>query len=557
MSIYRENLKIALQLTGLSFTTGLEETFYFSNSGFIAAIAGDTEERYYQPLIKDSILLKHDISQTSDGINVRLINNDQNYLSDYLFHDYSLKIYIQADFSPASTAWYPFFIGECDSLTVKRFTVDIKAKSHFEVLTKSLNPAVFTGVSTSFEGEVEATDKTKPRLFGDVFNISPILLKANTLVYGCNWDYAGNRAAVTTISAVKDGGVALTLDVAGGVGGDFTTTALMDAYAPPAGQYVTCLAEGTIKLGSTPTFSVTMDVIEATQTVTQFANLLATELALSGTTVHFDPGYIFGFYYTSSTTYVSMFNALLKDRDLAYWFDSASILNIDTVRGYDANPAVVRFLDAGQEFIDDDDIIAFKVDRAKYELPPEKVNLKYQKNYTIQNEGDLAGSVPVRTREYLKADALKASLVMGCNPSYYKDIETVELESGIRNLVDATTEVAAWMAHRAQINDIFEVTCPILAANSSIILGVMTTSCTPVNIASTSILISSTSYLISNNNSACSQYGALTLGDTVVLNSDHFDINDDKFVVIGVNIDTKKMMVTYKLYGLRPISDCP
>jgi len=552
VSVQREQLQIALQITGVSFDTGLESTFYFSNSGFTAFIAGDTEERFYEPLLKDSILLQRKLGNTNDSMNVRLINKDQNYLNDYLFHDRSMKIYVKSNFAPSSNVWYPLFIGECDTLLVKRKTVEIKAKSHFDVLTKVINPEVFTGVPANFEGEIELKDKTKPRLFGDVFNITPVLLKSNTLVYGCNWDYAGARAAVASIDAVKDGGGALTFTA------DYATTALMDAAtAPISGNYHTCLAEGTIKLGSKPVYDITIDVKQVTKTVTDFVNFLVSELSLNGSVIHFAPSYTFGLYQTSSTTYVKLFKSIIDNLDVIYWFDAVGDLNVNTVRGYELNTPLVRFLDAGQDFIDNTDIIAFKVEKVEYEFPPKQINLGYQKNYTIQNTGDLSGLVNVKDIEVYKNEYLKTSALLTCNVALYNDLETVDIDSNIRYSADAVTETAAWLAHRNQINDIFEVTCPILASNTGIVLGVMTNNCTGVRISSTTVLISDTNYLISNNDSTCDQHDALDLGDTVTINSEYFEIDDDKFVVIGINVNTKRMLVTYKLLGFRPITACP
>jgi len=550
-------LKIALKLTGVSFETGLEETFYFSNSGFTASIAGDTEEIYYEPLIKSSILIKRQVGTTDDHISIQLINDQQNHLSEYLYNGYKLELYLSANYAPSSSNWYPVFLGVSESVIVKRLTVEIKAKSHFDIFNKSINPEVFSGIRGEYEGDDVLKGKTKPRVFGKVFNISPILLRSDNLVYGCNWSYDGTRDSILSFDGIRDGGAQLILDQSDFAGGDYPTTQSMDLYAPPAGQYVMCTAESTFKLGSSPVYGVTLDITQATQTITDFVQFFVQELAIGGFIIHSAPSYTFGLYIDSLSSYFSLFDSVIKDLDIAYWFDASSDFNVASLRNYEDNPELARFIDAGQDFLNDQDIVTFAIERTKYILPPKQVQLGYRQNYTVQSQDQLAGLTTEEEKQAYKEPYRYSSNTLQCNSDLYKNLESIDYNTAIYDQYDAELAASEWLKVRRQINDVIEVTCPILSSNSGVILGVIIDpSSAFVNIASTSVLISSTTYLISHNNSAYSGQKNLELGDTVLVNSFYFNHVDQKFVVHGIYTDLKKMQVKYTLIGLRAITTC-
>jgi len=252
------DLKIAIKLSGVNFETGIVDTFYFSNSGFVAAIGGDPVAHYYEPYLKDGILFKKDAIADTDFISINLANVGQlDYLPDYLFNGYALEVYVSANYAPDSDNWYPMFLGTAQSVLLQRRSVKIKAASHFNTFENAMNPEVFAGIRGEYEGDPELQGASKPRLFGKVFNITPVLLRSDNLVYGCNWKYDGTRATVLEFTEVRDGGAPLTLDITNAPGGNYTATTLMDLYQPAAGHYVTCLSEGTFKLGSSPIYGLT------------------------------------------------------------------------------------------------------------------------------------------------------------------------------------------------------------------------------------------------------------------------------------------------------------
>jgi len=550
-------LKIAIKLTGVNFETGIEKTFHFSNAGFVANIDGDNEQIYYEPLLKDSILSNIQSDSTDDSVSIRLINNGLNELSDYLFNGYPLEVYVSSNYAPSSTNWYPMYKGACKTLIVKRLLVDIKAVSNFDIFNKSMNPETFRGVRGEYEGDEDLKGKTKPRLFGKVFNITPVLLRSDNLVFGCNWKFNGLRESVVVFESIRDGGAELILDITDSAGGDYESTASMDAYQPSTGEYVTCTAEGTFKLGSSPVYGVTCDVTQQTQTYTDIVQMYSIELNFEGYIIHYAPSYILGFYLDTNVEYVNFNNQIIDNLDLTNWFDGSKKFNVTSLRNLDSKISVARFIDAGQSFKDDQDIVVFSIDRVGYELPPKQIQVGYKKNYTVQNQDQLAGVTTQEEKEIYKRDFDFSTRYLTCNSDIYINQESKEYLTSIQYKTDADTESYQWLNQRRSIVDRIQVTCPILSANSLVILGVIVDQIGAyVNIASTNVLISNDTILINNNNTNYSGQRTLQMGDPVLLDSLYFDYADSIFIVYGIAVNTKTMQVTYDLVGHREISKC-
>lgn len=107
--------------------------------------------------------------------------------------------------------------------------------------------SVYAGTG-GLEGGSELAGKRRPWPLGYVKNIPGVLVIASENLYDIN---AGPIEAVT---AVRDRGGALTFSA------NYATTALLRAASIPAGQYATCLAEGRVRIGGSPSTQIRFDV---------------------------------------------------------------------------------------------------------------------------------------------------------------------------------------------------------------------------------------------------------------------------------------------------------
>lgn len=120
-------------------------------------------------------------------------------------------------------------------------------------LDRPLQSARYAGTTVltgpTAEGTADLKDQPKPLCFGRALNVPAVAVNPFDLIYQLH------DGALASIS-VFDGGVPLTH------AGDFTTIAALRAASIRAGQYGTCLALGLFRLGATPAFGVTADVLE-------------------------------------------------------------------------------------------------------------------------------------------------------------------------------------------------------------------------------------------------------------------------------------------------------
>lgn len=145
-------------------------------------------------------------------------------------------------------------------------TLDIRDPATY---AQNLFPtSVYTGTGNA-NGSADLEGTVKPVILGRVWNAAPVLVDPVKLIY------QAHDGPIAAVSGVFDGGVALTFSA------DFTTYAFLASATVSAGQYATCRAEGMIRVGSSPVFTITAHVdghAAAGTTVRSIAGWLAAQL---------------------------------------------------------------------------------------------------------------------------------------------------------------------------------------------------------------------------------------------------------------------------------------
>jgi hypothetical protein len=156
----------------------------------------------------------------------------------------------------AQDAAYPagyatFLTGTAEQVEVGASRATIRLRDRLQVLQQPLQATLYAGTNSlpsGVEGVPEdIKGKPKPLLFGRRYQIQPIPVNTARLIYQFH------DGAAQAVDAVYDQGVALTFGTAR------ANQAAMEATAPAAGQYDTCLSIGMIRLGATPAGKLTMD----------------------------------------------------------------------------------------------------------------------------------------------------------------------------------------------------------------------------------------------------------------------------------------------------------
>lgn len=105
------------------------------------------------------------------------------------------------------------------------------------------------------DGDATLAGILKPYAVGYVFNLTPVMINATALIGQVS------RSSVAAISAIYDGRAPLT------PGADYPTYPALAAAAAAPGSYATCLAQGLYRLGSTPVYGITCDVVGDADTI--------------------------------------------------------------------------------------------------------------------------------------------------------------------------------------------------------------------------------------------------------------------------------------------------
>lgn len=134
----------------------------------------------------------------------------------------------------------------CAGLSWDLETVSIRLRDLGELFQLPIASSYYAGTGGA-EGGDDLKGQPKPQMYGTCFNVAPVLIDAANLVYQFH-----DRAA-QSVSEVRDGGSALTLD------GDSADYAALIAASISTGHCRTCLALGLIRLGGVSEFTITLD----------------------------------------------------------------------------------------------------------------------------------------------------------------------------------------------------------------------------------------------------------------------------------------------------------
>lgn len=299
------------------------------------------------------------------------------------------------------------FQGTCDVVHSARGSIAIALRDPFGKLDVPIQTEVYPGTG-GLEGDASVEGLLKPLTFGRCENIPPLLIDAAGLVYQFHY-YTGARAA-QQVEAVRDKGVALT-PVAGG--NDITDLALasVDDWTPVAGEFITDLAQGLIRLGSKPQDGqITADVLgdavgsyvskipDIVRRVAVDFGGLSDPAEIEAVSFNDFPdetgssGYYTG---TAQRSIVQVISELLRGADAWGTFTREGLFQIG------------KFLDPDTATVDatvpEDDVRAVS-SRGAEPLPVTRVRAGYQRMWAVQSQEALAGAVSEADRALYGAE---------------------------------------------------------------------------------------------------------------------------------------------------------
>lgn len=289
----------------------------------------------------------------------------------------------------------------------------IRIKDPSARLSVPIQPTKYGGTNVlpdGYDGTSDIAGKPKPLFFGPVYNATPVCVNTSRLIY------QGNELTAA-IPAVYDKGVLLT------AGAAYATPADMQANEPAPNTYrVLSHATGTFfRLGSSPVGAITFDGIEgataADRTAAQTGKRIASRAIAAGDIYAADVAALdaansaeVGIFISQEMTVAEALDQVLGSVGAWYAFDSNTKLRMAQLTAATGAPDFTLTTDDYESL----EIVASN-DFGRG-VPPYKVNLSYQKNYTVQNTGELAGSVNHDTdwvKRYLPSSAQISSIAYG------------------------------------------------------------------------------------------------------------------------------------------------
>ncbi len=266
-------MTIAIDVTGYRLSDGTLQTLRFSDDGFMTLPSDTPSNAYYEPRLSapphfarslfNTAQASFGASQSTPG-EIVLENSDGGIdylLTDYAFDGRPFTMRVGTLGTPFS-AWTVTASGTLSDAKVSNTTtLSLVVNDRLKTLALTQQRPTYGGTNVLPNGvDGTANDlagQYKPRVYGQVLNISPKCVNTSNLIY------QASDQANCAIAAVYDNGVALTQDA------DYPDLATLQSTQPASGHYRRF--QGYFRLGASPASQVTCD---ATTGVTAAASIM-------------------------------------------------------------------------------------------------------------------------------------------------------------------------------------------------------------------------------------------------------------------------------------------
>lgn len=304
-------------------------------------------------------------------------------------------------------------------LTATSDSIEVQSNSELRIVlfdkTRLLNKELQT---STYSSPSPSDGKLVPVMFGKVYNIKAVLTDPSTLTY----NFSSN--ASQSIDAVYDNGVLLT----SGVG--YTATPITSTFV----------------LTSSPAGAITVDATTYTTTIGELLlSMLTTWAELSPETdIDTDSldaldlicDYELGVNFYDRINCIDALDLFSKSFGGYWYFNRTGKLVVKQFNGVGTPIAVIS-----------DDMIYGDLEVELLEPPTYKITIGYEKNWTVQDEDGLAGSVTAERRAWLSQEYRNVSQYRYSTLTKHPyALAPEQIDTLITNSTDATTEASRVVA---------------------------------------------------------------------------------------------------------------
>jgi len=404
-----------------------------------------------------------------------LVNNDGalDGLMAYSFagRSITIKLGVVLPNSNGAVSWVTVIKGTMEQAELSWQKVTIRVRDRQQDLAKPLQQTRYAGsnsLPTGLEGVAgDLKGKPKPLIFGKVFNVAPPQVNTDKRIYQVH-----SGSALSSIAAVYDRGNALVF------GSAYSSQSDMESNPPSAGQYrlwIDSTAGAFIRLGATPTGTVTVDAYQgdttASRTVGQIFKqiLLASGLSTSDISLTDVAAldavapYETGLYapHDQDITPLQLLDELCSSVGAWYGCDAAGVFRIGQIALPTGTPVGV---------ITATDIL--KIERVASRdpgvgVPAWKVKIGYQRIYNVQN--DLTAAVSDARKSYLSDEYRRAESTDVAVKTANLTSPELEFDTQLTTESDAIAEAARRLLIYKTRRDMYQVTIRVDASLAAIL----------------------------------------------------------------------------------------
>ena len=453
---------ILMELTAAVNAAGALAVFYVSTHSFCTSPLDTPSNTAFLPVLVDPGMLGvHAYSDGRTGGATRLetgeavLANNDGQFDDWLDYGFDGRpVTIRAGHGGAYPAAFPVVLtGTVESIEATRVSLIIRLRDLQYVFARAALQHRYAGTNVlpvGLEGTADdLKGKFKPKAYGMVFNVPVPIVNTSKLTYQVS------DGPVDSIAAVYDKGGQIT------AGANFASSALLQAAAPAAGTFITCLSEGYFRLGSSPVGTVTADVVQGASATDRTAAQLIKALALDAGIA---PGAIsaadvaaldsaasavVGMWVDGDVTVQQAMDSIAASIGAWYGFDGAGSLRMGRLTAPVGVPVLTLSLDE----------IGDEMERRPARdngVPVWSVTVNHTKIWTVQ-ASDLVGSVSSARRAFLGADMRAVVSEEPAIKDKYLLATAAEVDTLLTTSADATVEADRLLALHKVRRDIFEL----------------------------------------------------------------------------------------------------
>lgn len=383
-----------VDLTAVIDDVGTKQTFRYSSAGYVTSPTSTPPNVYYEERLKQPSLIRLDMfssgrtsGKSSIGVGELVLSNADgglDFLQDYGFDGQELVLRVGSPDQDISN-FTIVLTATMEQVEITQKTLVVKVKDKQAILDENIQQELYLGT-----GGLEGTDLSikgspKPLVYGKVFNIIPVIVNPINFIYQISSD------DVFDIPFVYDRGIALLK------GTNYTDLTELQTVAPAAGEYRQF--QGYFRLGSRPVGVLTCDVVETNSatnhTVPKILEKIALRMGIGALEISssdvLDLAVLnsseVGIYIPQGNVATQAMDEIANSIGAYYGFDSQGIFRMGRL---DSPPMTPDLFIEEDSILEIDKVASRDTDRG---IPTYRVELKYAKNYTLQDRTALAAAV--------------------------------------------------------------------------------------------------------------------------------------------------------------------